>query len=179
MRTRPFLIVTFALAACTLQPPTLCSPPAGWEETLTTPTTRYNDIHPDAFAEIACAVSESGTPVRVALDWPAAANPALQTAWDAPTNIFLATLTRHWPHWKTLDDGRTDSAVMAMVERLHEMKATGLPIAITAYEGDVLAPSPDRQTLIPANRFTPTYSVPTAEVTYSYRDSNFTQVITE
>ena len=127
------------LAGCgAAESASVCAPAPGWEAvaeaarggTLAFEGPLSVTEIPAAVAEMACALSETGDMVTVALPWPDARPGALDTAWDAPANQFLSTLTRHWPEWREVRDGRTSVAVMALAERLHEMKASGFPVEV-------------------------------------------------
>ena len=128
------------LAGCgAAESASVCAPAPGWEAvaeaarggTLALEGPVGVTEIPEEVAEMACALSEAGDMVTVALPWPEARPGALEVAWDAPANQFLSTLTRHWPEWREVRDGRTSVAIMALAERLHEMKASGFPVEVT------------------------------------------------
>jgi len=130
------------LAALALGQTLACAPPDGagrlWED----PATRFvfvGETHgtaeaPAAFAELVCARSATG-PVVVALEMPAGMQPDLD-AWFASDggskarNILLAH--DYWGLGHA--DGRSSTAMLAMLQRLHVLRASGRDLTVRAYQ---------------------------------------------
>lgn len=135
------MIVEF-LAAFALSQAPACAPPDGADLLWDAAATRFmflGETHgtaeaPAAFAELVCARSASG-PVVVALEFPAAMQPDLDRwfASDGGSGARDALLTHDY--WNVdRADGRSSAAILAMLVRLRDLKASGRDLTIRAYQ---------------------------------------------
>jgi hypothetical protein len=96
----------------------------------------FGEIHgtaeaPALFADFVCAAAQQG-PVLVGLELAEEEQPALDVflASDGSPQARAALLAR--PHWQS-QDGRASRAKLALVERLHALRAAGLPVGALAF----------------------------------------------
>lgn len=142
-------MIAVLLAAFVLSQAPACAPPEGVDRLWEDPTTRFvfvGETHgaaqaPAAVAEIACARSLT-LPVVVALEMPAAMQRDLDRwfASDGGPEARQALLAHDY--WG-LDhaDGRSSAAILAMLERLRGLKASGRDLTVRAYQPSERRPS--------------------------------------
>lgn len=100
----------------------------------------FGELHgteqsPTFVGDVACALVTKHLHILVALELGSPANPALQAAWAGPQEGFAETLIRTMPDWVERNDGVTSRAMLAMLVRLHDLKAQGHAIAVVAFNG--------------------------------------------
>lgn len=134
-------MVAAFLASIALAQAAACAPPAGAEQVLSRPETRFivvGETHgtaeaPAAFAELVCAASERG-PVVVALELPDLMQPQLEALLAAPDEASArAALAGTWFLNPRINDGRTSLAMLGMLNRLRLLKANGREVVIHAF----------------------------------------------
>lgn len=119
-----------------------CNDPEGLSA-ITTSKAQYiifGELHgteqsPAFFGDVACALATKHLKILVALELGSSANPALQAAWSGPREGFAEKLVRTMPDWREREDGVTSQAMLAMLVRLHDLKAQGHAIAVVAFNG--------------------------------------------
>lgn len=117
-----------------------CSVPTGWD-TVVGPSAHFvifGEIQgtaesPTLFGETACALADRGEHLLVAVELASSDNAGLQRAWAGAPADFEKTVLAEMPQWKDGPDGVTSQAMMAMLARLHTLKADGKPIDIVAF----------------------------------------------
>lgn len=118
-----------------------CALPEGWSE-VASRQPRYvvfGEFHgtrqaPAFIGNIACALASRKQRILVAIEQHSPDNGALQDAWQLPANRFGQAV--RLVGWKGRKDGVASEAMFAMLVRLHELKTTGLPIDIVAFNSD-------------------------------------------
>ena len=119
-----------------------CDPLPGWGEVAEEAQGKYllfGESHgsaesPAVVAEYVCAVAQDG-PVLLAVEFSSTNDEGWQRAWAAPPDRFRETLLTEVPEWRGRSDGVASEAMLAMLERLHALKSSGLPIDIVAFNG--------------------------------------------
>lgn len=130
------------LAALALAQAPGCAPPDGADRLWEDSSTRFvfiGETHgtseaPAAFAELVCARSAAG-PVVVALEMPADMQPDLDR-WLASDGGPEARDTLLAHNYWGLDhaDGRSSTAMLAMLQRLHGLQAAGRDLTVRAFQ---------------------------------------------
>lgn len=130
-----------ALLTAAVLATTPCSAPTG-TEALWLPEARFvvvGEMHgttetPAAFAAMVCAAAEQG-PVTVALELPQAMQPQLDAFLAAPdAEAAVATLNGTTFLNLKMADGRSSTAMLAMLEAVRELKAEGRDVAFHAFQ---------------------------------------------
>lgn len=127
------LLAAAAVAACT--------PPPGTDTLLDRPerVIMIGELHgtdqaPNAVAEIACAASERG-PVVVALELEDTLQPTLDAFIVAPDqDAARAVLTGSSLLNRVHQDGRTSHALLALLDRVRDLKASGRDISLHLFQ---------------------------------------------
>lgn len=89
---------------------------------------------PDLIANMACALSQEGAPVLVALELAARDDPALQAAWSGPHAGFAARITAAVREFGAgRGGGPASAALLQALDRLHALKSAGAPIQVVAF----------------------------------------------
>ncbi|MBC1181285.1 hypothetical protein HF680_01250 [Brevundimonas sp. WCHBH090558] len=118
-----------------------CAPPVGSDVLMRHDRPRFvviGEVHgtvetPSAFGELVCAATEQG-PVVAALELPDLLQPQLEAALEAPDEASArAALEGTWFLNPRIDDGRTSRAMLALINRLRVLKASGRDVAIHAF----------------------------------------------
>lgn len=134
-------MISALLASVALAQTAACAPPAGAEQLWSADGPRFvvvGEIHgtnetPAAFGELICAASEH-RPVVAALELPDLMQPQLDAALDAPDEASAkAALAGTWFLNPRIDDGRTSKAMLALLNRLRVLKASGRDVVIHAF----------------------------------------------
>lgn len=118
-----------------------CSPPSGTSALLDRPerVIVVGELHgtaeaPHAVGEIACAATEQG-PVIVALELEDTLQPTLDAFIAAPDEAgALATLEGSSLLNRAVQDGRTSQALLALLNRVRELKAAGRDIGLHLFQ---------------------------------------------
>lgn len=117
-----------------------CQMPPGWGEIerLHPRYVVFGEQHgtreaPAFVADVVCALALRGKRVLLAIEHEVIDDPALRRAWSLPHNRFAGALLR--TAWTPTEDGRDSEAMFEMVDRLHQVKARGAAISITAFNG--------------------------------------------
>jgi len=127
------MLTAVALAACT--------PPQGTDILLDRPerVIMIGELHgteqaPHAVAEIACAAAERG-PVVVALELQHTLQPNLDAFIAAPDQASaFATLADSSLFIRARQDGRTSEALLALLDRVRDLKAAGRDISLHLFQ---------------------------------------------
>lgn len=134
-------MISAFLASVAVAQAVACAPPAGADALMRPDGPRFvviGEVHgtvetPSTFGELVCAASEHG-PVVAALELPDLMQPQLEAALDAPDEASVrAALAGTWFLNPRIDDGRTSSAMLALLKRLRVLKANGRDVAIHAF----------------------------------------------
>jgi len=130
------------LAALVLVQSPACAPPDGadslWEDAATrfvfVGETHGTSEAPAAFAELVCARSAIG-PVVVALEMPADMQPDLDRWFASEGGPEARDVLLTHDYWG-LDhaDGRSSTAMLAMLQRLHGLQAAGRDLTVRAFQ---------------------------------------------
>lgn len=122
-----------------------CSLPTGWDTVIGKQHYLvFGELHgsaetPAAIGEIACALSEKGKRLLVAVEL--SDNAGLQRAWSAPHSRFTATALQAMTEWKTRNDGVTSQAMLNLLTALHALKYAGRKIDVVAFNDTMKARS--------------------------------------
>lgn len=117
-----------------------CRMPAGWSEVARTHP-RYvvfGEIHgtreaPAFVGDVACSLAQRGEHVLVAVEHGVVNDAAFQAAWLLPRREFEKAIVK--VGWAGRQDGVASSAMLAMLQRLYQLKEAGSSISITAFNG--------------------------------------------
>jgi len=131
------LLTAAAIAACT--------PPQGTAALLDRPeqVILIGELHgtaeaPQAVGEMACAASERG-PVVVALELEGTLQPTLDAFITQPDEASaLATLEGSSLLNRAVQDGRTSEALLALLNRVRELKGTGRDVSLHLFQPNSL-----------------------------------------
>lgn len=133
-------LVALALAAiATPGPLERCDLPPGWQE-VAKRETRYivfGEIHgtreaPTFVGDVACGLAFNGERLLVAIEQEASDNAALQKAWAvSDEGGFVAAVLR--TGWAGRNDGVASQAMLALLVRLHRLRAGGRAIDVVAF----------------------------------------------
>lgn len=133
-------LAALALAAATAGPLERCDPPPGWNavERRQTRYIIFGETHgtregPGFVGDVACALAFRGERLLVAVEEQASDDAALQAAWALPDDRFAGAL-RALPWWSG-DDGRGSEAMVALLVRLHRLRAGGRQVDVVAFNG--------------------------------------------
>lgn len=119
-----------------------CSPVPG-ADALFTPQRRWvivGDTHgtnetPDAFANLACLAGKARRPVTVALEYPADAQPVLDSWLQSDGGDKARAALLGLPMWRNpLQDGRTSVAFLRLFDRLRRLKQQGLIAGVRGFD---------------------------------------------
>lgn len=100
----------------------------------------FGELHgteqsPAFVGDVACALTTENRHILVAVELSSPDNAALQAAWAGAQQPFADTLVRTMPDWTARNDGVTSRAMLAMLVRLHDLKAQGRAIDVVAFNG--------------------------------------------
>lgn len=117
-----------------------CKLPSGWS-TLHADKARFivfGEMHGtresgETVESVACALARSGKRILIAVELSATSNDALQKAFEGPAANFAARLLATMPGWRGRNDGVASRAMLAMLDRLHQLKTEGYPIHVVAF----------------------------------------------
>jgi hypothetical protein len=118
-----------------------CRTPEGWS-TVAARRTRYvifGEMHgtregPAFIGTLACALAAKHERLLVAVEHRATDDAALQRAWAVSPAAFPSALQAM--HWAGRQDGVASEAMLALLVRLHNLKAKGRRIDVVAFSGD-------------------------------------------
>lgn len=117
-----------------------CEAPEGWQEVsaIGPQYVVFGELHgteqaPRFVGTLACALARQGERILVAIEQNAKDNAALQAAWALPASKFEDSLSKIG--WAGRSDGVASEAMFQLLSNLHELKESGLPISIAAFNG--------------------------------------------
>jgi hypothetical protein len=141
------------LAAVVLGQASACAPPEGvdllWQDAATrfvfVGETHGTSEAPAAFAELVCARSAVG-PVIVALEMPAGMQPDLDIWFASDGGAEARDILLAHDYWNLNHaDGRSSLAMLALLQRLHDLRTSGRDLTVRAYQpGDRRPPGFDQ-----------------------------------
>jgi hypothetical protein len=119
-----------------------CHLPAGWHE-IVGDKARFvilGEVHgtaqsPAMLANIACSLAKRRERLLVGVELGVEQDAELQQAWASPLAGFQSRLVATMPDWTQRNDGVTSQAMLAMLVRLHALKAGGASIDVVAFNG--------------------------------------------
>lgn len=117
-----------------------CKVPQGWSS-VAEREPRYvvlGELHgtrqgPEFIANLACALAAKGERILIAVEQSATDDAALQAAWKLPAGQFGKALSQIG--WFGRDDGVASEAMFDMLVQMHDLKETGLPLGVVAFNG--------------------------------------------
>ena len=137
------LMVAAALALGTPADPgplERCDLPPGWADVAARQTRFlvFGETHgtreaPAFVGDVACGLAFNGERLLIAVEQQASDNAALQAAWALPDDRFAAAVTR--VGWAGREDGVGSRAMLALLLRLHRLRAGGRVIDVVAFNG--------------------------------------------
>lgn len=117
-----------------------CDMPQGWDQVAQRHTkfVVFGEVHgtreaPAFVGKVACALSERGERILIAVEHHAIYNSAFQSAWDMREEDFEAAVRK--AGWAERDDGVGSEAMMGLLVYLHSLKQQGKSIDIVAFNG--------------------------------------------
>jgi hypothetical protein len=98
----------------------------------------FGEIHgtkesAEFFSDVASMLAGRGKRVLVAVELSASGDAYLQQVWNGPKTGFAARLTKG--EWAIRKDGVASEAMLAMLTRLHTLKADGAKLSVVAFNG--------------------------------------------
>lgn len=120
--------------------PLECPLPPGWD-TVAARNPKFvvfGEVHgtqqsPAFVGDLACGLAVKGERILVAVEHPAAGNAAFQTAWRHKGPQFMLELGQ--AGWAQRNDGIGSEAMLALLERLHQLAQRGLSVDVVAFNG--------------------------------------------
>jgi hypothetical protein len=106
---------------------------------------------PAFFGEAVCSTATSGLPVEIGLEMPRADQAKVDSFLASPgaESDVLALLAT--PFWSAAQDGRPSQARVALLQRIRQLRALGLPLDVFLFDADTVNSSADRESKMADN----------------------------
>jgi hypothetical protein len=136
------LCVAICFAGCSTRVPStnvVCLPVQGFDKALGFSLIFLGELHgtseaPAFAAELSCNLAKNGSSLVFAVEWPSDMQSLFDQFLDAPTAAHRRALLSHAFFSSSSPDGRSSEAMFTLVERLRDLRASGMKIQVALFD---------------------------------------------